>query len=51
MSKFEELASRVRLKVTKKDRGLLKLEGLEAGRKEVLFIDAEIFFRSLQDLI
>lgn len=43
ISKLEDLAKRLRLKVIKKDGGLLKLEGLKEGRKGALSIDAEIF--------
>lgn len=41
--KLEEIAKRLKLKVSKKDGGRLKLEGSKAGRKGVLSIDAEIF--------
>jgi 5'-AMP-activated protein kinase, catalytic alpha subunit len=41
--KIEEIAKRLRLKVTKKDGGVLKMEGVKEGRKGVLGIDAEIF--------
>ncbi|KAL7265665.1 hypothetical protein ACSBR1_003452 [Camellia fascicularis] len=43
ISKLEDIAKRLKLKVTKKDGGLLKLAGSEEGRKGVLSIDAEIF--------
>ncbi|KAE9594490.1 putative protein kinase CAMK-CAMKL-CHK1 family [Lupinus albus] len=43
ISKLEEIANRLRLKINKKAGGLLKLEGLNEGRKGVLSIDAEIF--------
>ncbi|EEF44648.1 CBL-interacting serine/threonine-protein kinase 10 [Ricinus communis] len=43
ISKLEEIAKRLRLKITKKDAGLLKMEALEEGRKGLLSIDAEIF--------
>ncbi|CAL0301339.1 unnamed protein product [Lupinus luteus] len=43
ISKLEEIANRLRLKISKKAGGLLKLEGLNEGRKGVLSIDAEIF--------
>ncbi|KAJ7961109.1 Non-specific serine/threonine protein kinase [Quillaja saponaria] len=43
ISKLEEIARRLRLKMKKKDGGLLKLEGSKEGRKGVLGIDAEIF--------
>ncbi|RVX03153.1 CBL-interacting protein kinase 18 [Vitis vinifera] len=43
ISKLEEIARRLRLKIKKKDGGLLKLEGSVEGRKGPLSIDAEIF--------
>ncbi|KAK4707402.1 hypothetical protein R3W88_033048 [Solanum pinnatisectum] len=43
ISKLEDVARRLKLKVTKKDGGLLKLKGSKEGRKGVLSIDAEIF--------
>ncbi|XP_073311652.1 CBL-interacting protein kinase 2-like [Primulina huaijiensis] len=43
ISKMEDLAKRLKLKIMKKDGGLLKLEGSKAGRKGVLSIEAEIF--------
>ncbi|KAJ7965122.1 Non-specific serine/threonine protein kinase [Quillaja saponaria] len=43
ISKLEDIACRLRLKVKKKDGGLLKLERSEEGRKGALSIDAEIF--------
>lgn len=43
ISKLEDVARRLKLKVMKKDGGLLKLEGSKEGRKGVLSIDAEIF--------
>lgn len=43
ISKLEDMAKRLKLKVIKKDGGLLKMEGSKAGRKGVLSIDAEIF--------
>lgn len=43
ISKLEEIAKRLRMKVMKKEAGLLKFEGLKEGRKGVLSIDAEIF--------
>ncbi|XP_015950560.1 CBL-interacting protein kinase 2-like [Arachis duranensis] len=43
ISKLDEICKRLRLKVKKKDRGLIKLEGTNAGRKGPLGIDAEIF--------
>ncbi|XP_047341056.1 CBL-interacting protein kinase 2-like [Impatiens glandulifera] len=41
--KLEELAKTLKMKVTKKEGGRMKLEGLNAGRKGVVSIDAEIF--------
>ncbi|OMP02329.1 hypothetical protein COLO4_11189 [Corchorus olitorius] len=43
ISKLEEAARLLRLKVKKKDAGLLRMEGLKEGRKGILSIDAEIF--------
>lgn len=43
ISKLEEIAKHLRLKVSKKEAGLLKLEGSKEGRKGILSIDAEIF--------
>ncbi|XP_073063053.1 CBL-interacting protein kinase 2-like [Primulina eburnea] len=43
ISKMEDLARRLKLKIMKKDGGLLKFEGSKAGRKGVLSIEAEIF--------
>ncbi|XVF37432.1 hypothetical protein REPUB_Repub20aG0007300 [Reevesia pubescens] len=43
ISKLEDIAKRLKLKITKKDGGLLKIEGSKEGRKGVLGIDAEIF--------
>lgn len=43
ISKLEDIAKRLRLKVKKKDAGVMKFEGSEAGRKGVLGFDAEIF--------
>ncbi|BAT88254.1 hypothetical protein LR48_Vigan09g134800 [Vigna angularis] len=43
ISKLEDIAKQLRMKIKKKAAGLLKLEGLEEGRKGVLTIDAEIF--------
>ncbi|CAH9101175.1 unnamed protein product [Cuscuta epithymum] len=43
ISKLEDTAKELQLKVTKKEGGSLKLEGLKLGRKGVLSIDAEIF--------
>jgi serine/threonine protein kinase len=43
ISKIEDVAKSLRLKLTKKDGGLLKMEGSKPGRKGVMGIDAEIF--------
>ncbi|KAK7300813.1 hypothetical protein RJT34_11664 [Clitoria ternatea] len=43
ISRIEEIARRVKLKIRKRAAGLLKLEGLQEGRKGTLSIDAEIF--------
>ncbi|KAG2672916.1 hypothetical protein I3843_13G056400 [Carya illinoinensis] len=43
ISKLEEIAKHLRMKVMKKEAGLLKLEGMREGRKGILSIDAEIF--------
>ncbi|GKV02251.1 hypothetical protein SLEP1_g14708 [Rubroshorea leprosula] len=43
ISKLEDIARRLKLKVKKKDGGLLKMEGSKEGRKGALGIDAEIF--------
>ncbi|KAF5471450.1 hypothetical protein F2P56_008239 [Juglans regia] len=43
ISKLEEIGKRLRLKVKKKDGGLLKMEGSKEGRKGLLGIDTEIF--------
>lgn len=43
ISKLEDIAKQLRMKIKKKAAGLLKLEGFDEGRKGVLSIDAEIF--------
>ena len=43
ISKLEDMAKRLKLKVKKKDSGLMKFEGSKEGRKGVLSFDAEIF--------
>ncbi|KAL1545086.1 CBL-interacting protein kinase 18 [Salvia divinorum] len=43
ISKLEQLAKRMKLKISKKDAGLFKFEGTKEGRKGYLSIDAEIF--------
>ncbi|XP_016512882.2 CBL-interacting protein kinase 2-like [Nicotiana tabacum] len=43
ISKLEDTAKRLKLKVSKRDAGLLRFEGIKEGRKGILAIDAEIF--------
>ncbi|KAK7287138.1 hypothetical protein RIF29_00208 [Crotalaria pallida] len=43
ISKLEEICKLLRLKIKKKDGGLIKLEGSNEGRKSALGFDAEIF--------
>jgi serine/threonine protein kinase len=43
VSKIEDIAKCMRLKLVKKDGGMLKMEGSKPGRKGVMSIDAEIF--------
>ncbi|XP_039128684.1 CBL-interacting protein kinase 18-like [Dioscorea cayenensis subsp. rotundata] len=43
ISKLEDIARKLKLKVKKKDDGVLKIEGSKEGRKGVLAIGAEIF--------
>ncbi|KAJ6696583.1 hypothetical protein OIU85_002979 [Salix viminalis] len=43
ISKLEDISKHLKLKVMKKDAGLLKMEGMKEGRKGLLVIDAEIF--------
>ncbi|KAL6987961.1 CBL-interacting protein kinase 18 [Sarracenia purpurea var. burkii] len=43
ISKLEDMAKSLKLKVMKKDRGVVKLEGSREGRKGILCIDVEIF--------
>ncbi|PIA58044.1 hypothetical protein AQUCO_00500162v1 [Aquilegia coerulea] len=43
ISRLEDLAKCLRMKMKKKDAGLLKFEAFKEGRKGVLAIDAEIF--------
>jgi 5'-AMP-activated protein kinase, catalytic alpha subunit len=43
ISKIEDTAKSLRLKLTKKDGGLLKMEGSKPGRKGLMGIDAEVF--------
>ncbi|CAI8585966.1 unnamed protein product [Vicia faba] len=43
ISRLEEIAKRLKMKIKKRAAGLLKLEGVDEGRKGLLSIDAEIF--------
>ncbi|XP_071716183.1 CBL-interacting protein kinase 2-like [Rutidosis leptorrhynchoides] len=43
ISKLEESAKRLKMKISKREAGLLKLEGTNEGRKGILSLDAEIF--------
>uniref|UniRef100_A0A1J3EQV9 non-specific serine/threonine protein kinase n=1 Tax=Noccaea caerulescens TaxID=107243 RepID=A0A1J3EQV9_NOCCA len=43
ISKLEEAAKRLKLKIRKQNAGLFKLEGSKEGRKGILSMDAEIF--------
>jgi 5'-AMP-activated protein kinase, catalytic alpha subunit len=43
ITKLEDIAKSLRLKLTNKDGGLLKMEGSKPGRKGVMSVDAEIF--------
>ncbi|KAL6660110.1 hypothetical protein ACP70R_002232 [Stipagrostis hirtigluma subsp. patula] len=43
ITKLEEVAKSLQLKLTKKDSGLLKMEGMKQGRKGVMSLNAEIF--------
>ncbi|KAE8649589.1 hypothetical protein Csa_023761, partial [Cucumis sativus] len=43
ISKLQDIAKCLKLKIKKKDRGLLKIEGCKEGRKGAVCIDAEIF--------
>ncbi|KAK1321278.1 CBL-interacting protein kinase 2 [Acorus calamus] len=43
IKRIEDVAKRLKLKVKKKDNGVMKMEGTKEGRKGVLAIDAEIF--------
>jgi 5'-AMP-activated protein kinase catalytic alpha subunit len=43
ITKLEEIATNLRLKITKKCGGLLKMEGSNPGRKGVMSINAEVF--------
>ncbi|CAH2073761.1 unnamed protein product [Thlaspi arvense] len=43
ISKLEEVAKELKLKIRKQDAGLFKLEGSKEGRKGVVSMDAEIF--------
>lgn len=43
VSKLEELARRLRLRVKRKGEGVLSMEGVKEGRKGVMAVDAKIF--------
>ncbi|XP_059297751.1 CBL-interacting protein kinase 2-like [Lycium ferocissimum] len=43
ISKLENIAKRLKLKVSKRGEGLLRFEGTKEGRKGILCIDVEIF--------
>ncbi|KAL3616233.1 CBL-interacting protein kinase [Castilleja foliolosa] len=43
VSKIEEIAKCMKMRLSKKDGGLFRLEGLKEGRKGVLCVDVEIF--------
>ncbi|GKA05941.1 MAK10-like protein, partial [Tanacetum coccineum] len=43
ISKLEEMAKLLNMKICKREAGLMKLEEKKEGRKEILSIDAEIF--------
>ncbi|KAL4558433.1 hypothetical protein LXL04_036633 [Taraxacum kok-saghyz] len=43
ISKLEEVAKGLKMKISKREAGLLKLEAVTEGRKGILTIDAEIF--------
>lgn len=43
ITKLEDVAKRLRLKVKKKDEGVLRMEGVKEGRKGILGVDLEIF--------
>ncbi|KAL7201357.1 hypothetical protein ACSBR1_033120 [Camellia fascicularis] len=43
ISKLEEVAKRLKMRVRKKGGGLIQFEGMKEGRKGILSIDAEIF--------
>lgn len=43
ISKLDELGKCLKLKMTKRDEGVLRFEGVKEGRKGTLCIDAEIF--------
>ncbi|XP_051142902.1 CBL-interacting protein kinase 2-like [Andrographis paniculata] len=46
VSKLGEIAKRMKMKISKKDGGLFKFEGIKEGRKGVLCFDTEIFVLS-----
>ncbi|KAI3678571.1 hypothetical protein L6452_37868 [Arctium lappa] len=43
ISKLEEIAKLLKMKISKREAGLLKLEAVKEGKKGILSIDAEIF--------
>ncbi|KAL6499917.1 CBL-interacting protein kinase 18 [Orobanche gracilis] len=43
ISKLEEIAKNMKLRINKNDGGLFRFEGVKEGRKGVLLVDAEIF--------
>ncbi|KAG6603543.1 CBL-interacting protein kinase 18, partial [Cucurbita argyrosperma subsp. sororia] len=43
ISKLQDIAKCLKLKIKKKDKGVLKIEGCKEGRKGAVCIDAEIF--------
>ncbi|KVH94121.1 CBL-interacting protein kinase 2-like [Cynara cardunculus var. scolymus] len=43
ISKLEEIAKLLKMKISKREAGLLKLEAMKEGKKGILSIDAEIF--------
>ncbi|XP_076918828.1 CBL-interacting serine/threonine-protein kinase 10-like [Bidens hawaiensis] len=43
ISKLEEVAKLLKMKISKREAGLLKLEAIKEGKKGILAIDAEVF--------
>ena len=43
ITKLEDIAKRLRLRLMKRDGGLLKMQSLQPGRKGIMSIDTEIF--------